>query len=395
MKDYKKLLDNDVKCDCGRVHFVPIKDVDFTFKASNVTDIVKKYISGSELLVVIDYHTDEQINNEILKELEGKGFNLTVVRFTDKKLVPDERAVGAILMHSVRGTDGILAVGSGTINDLARFVGSRMEIPVISIATAPSMDGYAAAGSSLVVKGAKKTLKAVPVTAIYGDVDVIANAPFEMIQAGYGDIIGKKTSLADWALSRVVTGEYWCDDIVKLVEDSTDICIENSKKIAERDIESIKHLIEALVLSGIAMSMADDTRPASGSEHLISHYMVMKNIEKGEMIPSHGITVAFGTLVVSMLYEFLKENEIFKTQDDSRSVIEAVDKYVPTVEQTKEWLEIIGLPVSPEGYGVDEAYLEEMILKAGFIRDRFTIFRYLDKLGILNDAAKYVLAKMF
>ncbi|HAE61388.1 MAG TPA: hypothetical protein DCG38_03500 [Eubacteriaceae bacterium] len=395
MKDYKTLLNTEISCECGKTHYVPIKDVDFLFKAGDISKIASQHIEGKEILLVVDCHTDEQINNEIIAELKKAEYNLTISRFTDKKLVPDEKAVGTILMDSDRNTDGIISVGSGTISDLARFAASRMKVPVITIATAPSMDGYAAAGASLVVKGAKKTIKAFPVTAIYGDIDVIANSPYEMIQAGFGDIAGKKTALADWALSRVVTDEYWCDKTVELVENSTDICLENATKISQRDKKSIEYLIEALVLSGIAMSLADDTRPASGGEHLISHYMVMKDIERGKIIPSHGITVAFGTLILSYLYEYLLGSSEFLSQDNSEEIKEAVGKYVPAPKEVKEWLDIIGLPLHPEGYDVDRDYLEEMILKAGFLRDRFTVFTYLDKLGVLDKAAEYTVSKLY
>ncbi|NTW72064.1 MAG: sn-glycerol-1-phosphate dehydrogenase [Eubacteriaceae bacterium] len=395
MKEYKKLLNNDIVCACGRTHFVPIKDVDFTFKPQDISGIVGKYVDGNELLVIVDYHTDEQINNDVIGELKKSGYKLTIAKFLDKRLVPDEKAVGTIFMESDRNTKGILAVGSGTINDLARFAGSRMKVPVISIATAPSMDGYAAAGSSLVVKGAKKTIKAFSVTAIYGNIDVISEAPYELIQAGFGDIFGKKTALADWALSRIVNDEYWCDQTVELVEKSTDLCIENAENIALRDKKAIEYLIEALVLSGIAMSIVDDTRPASGGEHLISHYMVMKNLERGEMIPSHGVTVAFGTLILSHLYDFLFKSEEFGIQEKSVEIREALQRYLPTPAQVNQWLEIIGLSLKPEGYEVDKNYFHEMIMKAGFIRDRFTVFQYLHQLGILEKAADYVTGLYF
>jgi glycerol-1-phosphate dehydrogenase [NAD(P)+] len=395
MKDFHELLNTQLPCTCGRVHFVPIKEVNFHFHADQIGEIVKKWVDGERLLVIVDRHTDEQINHRVIETLQMQGFELSIARFNDEKLVPNEGAVGAILMAMDRDTHGIVAVGSGTINDLARFVGSRIEKPVISIATAPSMDGYAAAGSSLVVKGAKKTLKGVPVTAIYGELNVISQAPFDMIQAGFGDIIGKKTSLADWALSRLVTQEYWCDDIVALMDEAADTCIENGQAIAQREPKAIGQLMDALVLSGVAMSLADDTRPASGAEHMISHFMVMKDIEQGKIIPSHGITVAFGTLVVSHLYEFLLHHPTFLRRSDARQIVEGIQPYLPSVAQTKGWLKMIGLPLHPEGYAVDRALLGEIIRKAGFIRDRFTIFTFLDQLGLLEEAAVHAEEGLF
>ncbi|RBP65383.1 glycerol-1-phosphate dehydrogenase [NAD(P)+] [Alkalibaculum bacchi] len=390
MTDYSELLNKDIECACGRTHRVPIKDISFDFKEEDILEISKKHIQGKNILIVADKHTHD-LNQRIYEIMQATDYDVSLLEFEDKKLIPDEKAVGKVLMTTDRDIAGIISVGSGTINDINRLVANRVKIPVITIATAPSMDGYAASGSSMVYNGVKKTIKNGTVTAIYGKVDVIKEAPYDLIQAGFGDSIGKKTALADWILSKHINDEYWCDKTVALVEESTNICIENAEKIAERDTEAIKNLVDALVLSGVCMSLVDDTRPASGSEHLVSHYMVMRAIEKGELPPSHGRTVAIGTLIATVLYEFLFKHDAFKQVENYKEVEKDVRRYLPTIEEVEGLLKTIKLSTDPRDYDLDGDLLREIVLKAGYIRQRYTVFMLLDRLNLLDEAADYVL----
>jgi glycerol-1-phosphate dehydrogenase [NAD(P)+] len=389
--DYNDLLNKEIDCACGRKHYVPIKDVDFNFVEEDLLGICKKFIKGKNILMVADKHTHEKTNKKIYTIMKDNNYNISRLEFEDEKLIPNEKAVGTILMSTDRNIDGIISVGSGTINDLNRLIGDRVKIPVITVATAPSMDGYAASGSSLMFKGKKTTIKGSPVTAIYGNIDVIKEAPYDLIQAGFGDIIGKRTALSDWVLARHMKDEYWCDKTVSLVEESTNICIENAEKIAQRDTEAIKHLIDALVLSGITMSLVDDTRPASGCEHLVSHFLVMKAIERGELSPSHGKTVAIGTLIGTVLYNYLFQTKEFKNLESSEQIKEDIKKYLPREEEVTTWLKTLDLSKDLKDYDIDKDLLREMILKAGFIRERYTVFMILDSLKLLDRAADYLM----
>ena len=120
-----------------------------------------------------------------------------------------------------------------------------------------------------------------------------------MIKAGYGDIIGKYSALNDWKLSNLLTGEYICDFIYDLTYD----CILKVRSLAKglltQDEESVKALMEALVLVGIAMAFAGSSRPASGSEHHLSHYFEITGIVNGEEYFPHGIDVAYSTVVTA------------------------------------------------------------------------------------------------
>jgi glycerol-1-phosphate dehydrogenase [NAD(P)+] len=165
------------------------------------------------------------------------------------------------------------------------------------------MDGYASDGAAMILKGMKETVKAGLPRAIIADTEVLKNAPMDMIKAGYGDIVGKFSALCDWELSRIVNGEYFC----QYIYDTTYQMIENTMKTADgllkRDENSIKALMEALAVVGIMMSFATSSRPASGSEHHLSHFFEIVGIVNGEPYLPHGTDVAYSTVMTAKIRE--------------------------------------------------------------------------------------------
>ena len=137
----------------------------------------------------------------------------------------------------------------------------------------------------------------------------IKDAPFEMIQAGYGDIIGKYSALCDWRLANIVNGEYLCDYIYNTTMDMVEKTRALAKGLVERKEESIAALMEALVVVGIMMSFAGSSRPASGSEHHLSHFFEIVGIVRGEDYFPHGIDVAYSTIVTASIREELMETD--------------------------------------------------------------------------------------
>ena len=137
-------------------------------------------------------------------------------------LVPDERAVSELEAALTEETDLIVGVGSGVINDLCKYVSWKRGLQYVIVATAPSMDGYASSGAAMITDGMKVTYTTHPPMMIFGDTDVLRHAPEDMIRSGYGDIIGKYSSLNDWQLSHVLNGEHLCREIYDLVLAVTD-----------------------------------------------------------------------------------------------------------------------------------------------------------------------------
>ena len=155
----------------------------------------------------------------------------------------------------------------------------------------------------MIMGGMKVTCKAGLPKAIIADTEVLSNAPIDMIKAGYGDIIGKYSALNDWKLSRCVNDEYFCDYIYDLTFEQIKTTLDLAEGILRREEKSIKALMEALVVVGVMMSFAGSSRPASGSEHHLSHFFEITGILAGSEYFSHGIDVAFSTVITAQIRE--------------------------------------------------------------------------------------------
>ena len=219
-------------------------------------------------------------------------------------LIPNEEAIDRV-MQNIDGIELIIGIGSGVIQDLCKYVSHTTGLPYYIVATAPSMDGYASTGAAMILGGMKVTVSAGVPAAIIADTEVLRNAPMEMIQAGYGDIVGKYSALNDWRLSQIVNDEYFCQDIYDLTMDMVHKTLELADGLLKREEKSVKVLMEALVIVGIAMSFAGSSRPASGSEHHLSHFFEITGIVNGEEYFPHGIDVAYSTVVTAKLREKL------------------------------------------------------------------------------------------
>ncbi len=163
--------------------------------------------------------------------------------------------------------DLIVGVGSGTINDLCKFISFKLGLDYIIYATAPSMDGFVSIGSALMLNHVKTTVDCHGPIAVIGDPEILAAAPMRLISAGLCDTLGKYTCLLDWKLSHLICGEYYCAEVVGMVEEALRAVSNQIDRIPDRDPAAIKAVMEALVLTGIAMSYVGNSRPASGCEH--------------------------------------------------------------------------------------------------------------------------------
>ncbi len=296
--DINKLLEG-VKCSCGKFHSCDIEHVYISGGAiGKLTELCSEY---QNVLIVADQNTYAVAGAKTEAALEGKHCN-KVLFGSDKLLVPDEAAIAEV-NKNLTGIDLIVGIGSGVIQDLCKYVSHFASLPYMIVATAPSMDGYASDGAAMILNGMKETVKAGLPRTIVADTNVLRNAPMEMIKAGFGDIIGKYSALNDWRLSEAVTGEYFCRYIYDMTLDMVHQTQGLAKGLLQRDEESIKVLMEALVIVGILMSFAGSSRPASGSEHHLSHFFEIVGIVSGEEYLPHGIDVAFSTVITASLRE--------------------------------------------------------------------------------------------
>lgn len=354
----------EFECSCGRKHFLDIdKIVMGQGVISRLPEILSDYVK-EKIYILYDQNTYRAAGRKVKEVLEDADFQVkcTVLDSGDQILIPDEKAVGKMFMELEAGTGMIVAVGSGTLNDMAKYMSSRTKIPYTIVCAAPSMDGYASSGAPLMNGGRKISYTATLAYAIVGDTDVMKEAPMRMILAGYGDIIGKLTCLADWRLSHELTGEYYCETIVKLVQKAIQKVVDHRKGLEQRQEEAVRYLIEALTLTGVAMGLAGNSRPASGAEHMLSHYWEMKVIARGENPELHGIKVGIATPVIA---------EVFDEMQDL--LPESVKEMAPSADQIKTLMKEAGAPIKPQEAGLDKDLFYRGILEGNTVRDRFSI----------------------
>lgn len=376
----KEMTGFSYDCSCGRRHSVDIKNIAIgKGVVNNLPDILKEF-KDKKIILVSDKNTWQIAGERVLNILQDAGFSKITAYTAESEdypiVVPDERVVARLLYETPNDTELLLAVGSGTINDLCKIVAYKMRIASVTVGTAPSMDGYASPMSPLIVNHAKVTYTTQYPDALVCDSEIMQTAPDVMFRAGFGDIVGKYTALADWQLTVKMNGEYWCDTTAKLVRNAVNKCVDNAEKYMQHDLDAIDDMNEALVLSGIAMGLVGISRPASGSEHHIAHFWELDALKKGIEHPLHGNSVGVGSIVSSKAYEIMKER-----YEDIREI------EVPTSDFLCDIYKKVGSPLSPEGLGIPKEVFNDCINNAYRIRPRYTIFNYAKNAGFLPELA--------
>ena len=222
-------------CSCGRKHTVDIQKIILGKNLLNeVIDIVSDF-KDRNIFMISDSNTNEVYGGKLYDLLIKNRFNMKHNIYEGVPILEaNEKALGKALIEIEPNTTLIIAVGSGTINDLARYLSFKLKIPYIIFPTAPSMDGYASNVSALIVNNFKTTYKTTYPLSIIADYTVINEAPIIMIKSGFGDIIGKVISLADWELSKYLNNEYYCETSASLVKNALNTCFEKANGVKKK-----------------------------------------------------------------------------------------------------------------------------------------------------------------
>lgn len=229
----------------------------------------------------------------------------------DKEVILDptdlhanEIGVEYLLKNLPNCTEVLIAIGSGTIHDLTRYCAYIRGIEFVSCPTAASVDGFCSSVAAMTWKGYKKTLTAVAPKLVIADIDIIKNAPMRLTHSGFGDMIGKYIALTDWKISNLLTKEFYCERIANLTLNATQAVLTSVDGIISGDDKAYETLTYGLLLSGIAMQMIKTSRPASGSEHHISHFIEITpeslDVKSNAL---HGEKVGVGTLMALREYK--------------------------------------------------------------------------------------------
>lgn len=442
--DRVSLLGSTFQCQCGRQHSIPTRKIVLERKdVFSLPKVIEELNLGRTTLLVADRNTYEVCGSKICDLLHESNWQVESFVF-QSDVKADEESVSLLSRQLQKKLDFLIAVGSGTINDITKYTSTQAKLPYIICPTAPSMNGYTSPIASLAVKGLKRTIPATPPVAVIGDLDVLSQAPQEMIAAGLGDLVSKSVSNADWQVASIVKGEYFCPLPYELVQSLEDLYIKDLNRLAERDPDIIRALTESLLYSGISMIIAGSSSPASGGEHLISHFLDFRAPLFKRKLSLHGAQVGVSTLVASALYKRILELDISKIELSrlysrhvslkeaekhirqfygaigSEVIKEYRNKYLNKSKKNKElklvlsnWDRIIhairsslrppseirkllqqaGAPTTAKELGIPLAEFREAVLHAKEIRERYTVLDLAFDVGLLPDSADEVIAE--
>ncbi len=442
--DEGKMIIPEIACDCGFSHNIPDIDV---YIGRRILPESAKYIRqrnlGNKLILVADNITYEVAGSEVEKILKEGGFKVTLcILEREDELKPDEAAIGEVLLSMDKDTDFLVAVGSGSITDITRYVAFNTGRPFISVGTAASMDGYTSVVAPLLFNGQKVNKPSSCPLIIICDIDVMMTAPEPMFVSGVGDVLGKYIAKADWLLSNIINDEVYCPVCADIITQAVNNCMDNIDIIKNRTPEGTHILIEALILAGLTILIVGNTRPVASIEHNMGHYWEMKKLERKEATPSHGTAVGVGTVYSLRFFDFflnldlseidktlIRQNRLSREERSQRmregygtkiadtimhenpedfldweeqerridktigniDVIQEALKFLPSAEKMIEAMKDLGAHTRASEIGIDQELLKAALYHAKDYRSRYTVFKTLDELGLLDEAIDKIL----
>lgn len=442
----ERYIARDIPCSCGQTHRSRVETIEI--RDNVIEHGLVEYLKSKgykKLTVVCDRNTHRVAGSRVCGVLEQQGIPYKLHLYREEQVLPNEHFIGSLAMGMALDCDLILAVGSGTINDICRYVSAVAGKPYCIVGTAPSMDGYIAAGSALICNNMKLTFETHTPAAVFLDPQILSRAPRDMIAAGVGDLLGKINCLTDWQLSKIVNREWHCGFISDIVDTAIQTVTAQSDGIAAGDPAAAADLVEALLLSGVCMDFAGNSRPASGCEHHLSHFWEMRYLLEGREAVFHGTKVGIGTVIALKAYARIAGLEpdfaAIKTlprkpveaweREIGAAFLEAADgilelekksgKNSPeklavrlaaieenwdeikdlarnaagSARMVREILEKLEAPVMPHQIGVPKEMARQAILYAKELRDRYTVLQLLWDLGELESFVEDIVAEYY
>jgi glycerol-1-phosphate dehydrogenase [NAD(P)+] len=385
------------------------------------------------IALVADQNTYPALGQAVERVLRDDGCDVhtTVLRGDD--IIADEYYIAKVLLAADARERVYLAVGSGTITDIVRFVSHRCRLPFIAVPTAPSVDGFTSIGAPLVVDRVKVTLITQPPIAVFAHLPTLCAAPHRLIASGFGDMLGKFTSLADWRLGHLVWDEEYSEAIARRARRAVLHCADHAAEIGQAKESGIRALIDGLIESGLCMLDFGKTTPASGSEHHLSHYWEMRLLWENRPSLLHGAKVGVATVLIARLYDQIKRITASQAADmmartpqprgvdDTRTIREAwgpiadvviaeqrpfleldAEGYqslkrrvlahwvdiqdlaagVPDADRMIDLLQAAGAPTDPAVLGLSEDDVGRALCCAHYFRNRFSVVKLSRMLGL-------------
>jgi len=304
------LLGKTFACDCGRKHTVPVREIIYSESAVNdAGPLFNRHFKGKTATLIADNRTLAVAGQALAGSLANAGFKIITLILPDgksdkggKEPVCDDLTLEYVLAR-LPECDFLIAVGSGVISDLTKWTACKTGKPYATLATAASMNGYSSANIAPTIKGVKRLIDGVCPLVIMAVPSIINQAPYKLTTAGLGDVLAKPVSITDWRMSFSLFGEYFCPLCARLISDIEPAYMNNPRNIFLRKPAAMGALFNALVYSGLSMTIAGTSSPSSGGEHMISHALDSTALARGLSHDYHGRQVGLGTIFACALYE--------------------------------------------------------------------------------------------
>ncbi|HIJ56108.1 MAG TPA: sn-glycerol-1-phosphate dehydrogenase [Deltaproteobacteria bacterium] len=318
------ILDRTIQCRCGQVHKVPVKGIFFSEDAlKELPEFLTRHIQKRTAVLISDIRTYEIEGRQVKEILGDAGWSVRTIKLPDGEKgspVCDDRAFNDLIPQIHKSTGVCIAVGSGVINDLTKWVSFELNVPYVVVATAASMNGFTAANVAPVINGVKSLIRAHAPLGVFAQPAVIANAPYRLTAAGLGDALAKSTSVVDWELNQFLADEPFCPFCAEIINEIEPLYFNNPEGVLKRSPDGIQAIFKALIYSGLAMTMIGSSAPASGGEHLFSHTLDMMNLVDGVPHDLHGRQVGLGTVFAAALYDRLRNIDLPEYRDMPDSI---------------------------------------------------------------------------
>jgi glycerol-1-phosphate dehydrogenase [NAD(P)+] len=386
-------------------------------------DLIKALNFESATAVVSDRTTHAVLGKRIERALAGMYRVQSIV--LPEGPHPDDVTV-AELREATKMSRALIAVGSGTINDLCKFVSALDGKPYAVFATAPSMNGYTSVNAAITEHGHKKSLPAQAPSGAFFDLAILAASPPRLIRSGLGDSLCRATSQADWLLAHLLLDKPYRQLPYALLKDDEKPLFDQSAALMAGDIAAMERLVRTLVLSGFGTAICGSSAPASQGEHLISHYIDMLGPDRP--LVYHGEQVGVTTLSMARLQQkMLDARPMLKP--DTEAPADFTKRYGHTLGEScwsefarkrldrhraealndrlaSSWHEIAGrieavslspgylgrvlkaagAPVTPQEINLPRSFYEEALLRCREIRDRFSFLDLAANAGKLQPS---------
>ncbi|MBP7002942.1 iron-containing alcohol dehydrogenase [Amaricoccus sp.] len=388
-------------------------------------ELVRGLGFGRRVAVVSDPTTHEVLGARVERAIAGAHEVRSVV--LEAGVHPDDAAVARV-RAATAGDDALIAVGSGTINDIGKYASALDGKPYAVFATAPSMNGFVSLNAAITVHGHKLSLPAQAPAGAFFDLRVLGAAPARLLRAGLGDSLCRTTAQADWLMAHLLLDTPYRALPFDLLAEDEGPLFDGAAALMRGDPEIVERLVSTLLLAGFGTAIVGNSQPASQGEHLVSHFIDMF-ADHDRPLVFHGEQVGVTTLSVARLQErMLEERPRFKA--DAATEAEFVGRYgaelgascwaayrqkrldagraeALNARAAERWddirekvaavllpsrhlesvLRAAGADVAPEAIHLTRGFYERALLRAREIRERYTCLDLAGDTGRLSGLA--------